>query len=149
MGTGDSPVQAERSPAENTAPFLPFAEGNFPTPSGKAEFYSETLKSRGLDPVVAFTPPAESRHGSKATGFPLELLARKPDNHLNTTFANVASVRKMETQLGDLEMHPTDAETRGVCDGDRIRAFNQRGEIVLQARVNGSVPPGVVAARLK
>ena len=132
---------------------MPFAQGSFPTPSGKAEFYSETLQCQGLDPVVAFTPPDESRHGSKATGFPLELLARKPDNHLNSTFANVASVRKMETQLGDLEMHPTDAEARGVRNGDRIRAFNQRGEIVLQARVdssqkNGSVPPGVVAARL-
>ncbi len=134
----------------DAAPFLPFAKGNFPTPSGKAEFYSETLKRQGLDPVVAFTPPEESRHGSrsKAAGFPLELLARKPDNHLNTSFANVPSVRKMESWLGDLEMHPTDAEARGVRDGDRVRAFNSRGEIVLQARVDGSVPLGVVAARL-
>jgi anaerobic selenocysteine-containing dehydrogenase len=135
------------------APFLPFAQGNFPTPSGKAEFYSESLKRQGLDPVVAFTPPDESRHGSKAAGFPLELLARKPDNHLNSSFANLPSVRKMEPWIGDLEMHPTDAEARGVRHGDRIRAFNARGEIVLQARVDasridGSVPPGVVAARL-
>jgi anaerobic selenocysteine-containing dehydrogenase len=138
---------------DEAAPFLPFAQGNFHTPSGKAEFYSETLKRQGLDPVVAFTPPEESRHGSKAAGFPLELLARKPDNHLNSSFANVSSVREMETALGDLEMHPTDAEARGIGDRDRIRVFNPRGEIVLQARVvdsqgNGSVPPGVVAARL-
>jgi molybdopterin guanine dinucleotide-containing S/N-oxide reductase-like protein len=139
----------------DTAPFLPFAQGNFPTPSGKAEFYSETLKRQGLDPVVAFTPPDESRHGSgsKAAGFPLELLARKPDNHLNSSFANIPSVREMEPWLGDLEMHPADAEARGIRDGDRLRAFNSRGEIVLQARVPesrsvGSVPPGVVAARL-
>jgi molybdopterin guanine dinucleotide-containing S/N-oxide reductase-like protein len=148
-GTGASPVQAERS----SAAFLPFAQGNFPTPSGKAEFYSETLKRQGLDPVVAFTPPDESRNGSKTTGFPLELLARKPDNHLNSSFANLPSVRKMEPWIGDLEMHPTDAEARGVRDGDHIRAFNSRGEIVLRARVDGSridgaVPPGVVAARL-
>ncbi len=39
-------------------------------------------------------------------------------------------------------------QTRGVRDGDRVRAFNPRGEIVLQATVNGSVSPGVVAARL-
>jgi anaerobic selenocysteine-containing dehydrogenase len=165
VGTGASPVQAERtgapvkpgvgltgwrSSAENAAPFLPFAEGNFPTPSGKAEFYSETLKRQGLDPIVAFTPPHESRHGSgsKAAGFPLELLARKPDNHLNSSFANLPSVRKMEPWIGDLEMHPADAEARGVRDGDRIRAFNLRGEIVLKARVDGAVPPGVVAARL-
>jgi molybdopterin guanine dinucleotide-containing S/N-oxide reductase-like protein len=151
----DAPVcLAERSSAETAAPFLPFAEGNFPTPSGKAEFYSETLKRQGLDPVVAFTPPDESRNGagSKA-GFPLELLARKPDNHLNSSFANLPSVREMEPWIGDLEMHPVDAEARGVRNGDRVRAFNARGEIVLQARIeisqsNSSVHPGAVAARL-
>jgi molybdopterin guanine dinucleotide-containing S/N-oxide reductase-like protein len=140
---------AERSSAATAAAaFLPFAEGNFPTPSGKAELYSETLKRQGLDPVVAFTPPEESRHGSKAAGFPLELLARKPDNHLNTSFANISSVREMEPWMGDLEMHPADAEARAVRDGDCIRAYNQRGEIVLRARVDGAVRPGVVAARL-
>ncbi|MGB9085104.1 MAG: molybdopterin-dependent oxidoreductase, partial [Terriglobales bacterium] len=123
---------AERSSpgAENFAPFLPFAQGNFPTPSGKAEFYSEALRQQGLDPVVAFAPPEESRHGSssKASGFPLELLARKPDNHLNSSFANIPSVRQMEPWMGDLEMHHSDAQARGVRDGDRIRAFNARGE---------------------
>jgi anaerobic selenocysteine-containing dehydrogenase len=109
--------------------------------------------------VVAFTPPAESRHGAGSkTGFPLELLARKPDNHLNSSFANVPSVREMEPGMAELEMHPTDAEARGVRNGDRVRAFNSRGEIVLQVRVvdsqshnsenQASVPPGVVAARL-
>ena len=87
-------------------PFLPFAEGNFQTPSRKAEFYSEALKLQGLDPVGAFTPPVESRHGAKAAGFPLELLARKPDNHLNSTFANIPSVRKMEPTIGMIEMQP-------------------------------------------
>jgi molybdopterin guanine dinucleotide-containing S/N-oxide reductase-like protein len=129
-------------------PFLPFAEGNFQTPSRKAEFYSDALKRQGLDPVVDFTPPGESRHGAKAVGFPLELLARKPDNHLNSTFANIPSVRKMEPTIGMIEMHATDAESRGIRNGDRVRAFNPRGEIILQAKVNGSVPPGVVAARL-
>jgi molybdopterin guanine dinucleotide-containing S/N-oxide reductase-like protein len=131
------------------APFLPFAEGNFATASGKAEFYSEGLKAQGLDPVVAFTPPGESRNGAGSkTGFPLELLARKPDNHLNSSFANVPSVREMEPGMAELEMHPTDAEARGVRNGDQVRAFNSRGEIVLRARVDGSVSPGVVAARL-
>jgi molybdopterin guanine dinucleotide-containing S/N-oxide reductase-like protein len=145
VGTGVSPGQAEHGPA---GAFLPFAQGNFPTPSGKAEFYSEALKGQGLDPVVVFTPPDESRHGSKSAGFPLELLARKPDNHLNSSFANLPSVRAMEPWMGNLEMHPTDAEARGIRDGDRVRAFNSRGEIVLQARVDGAVPAGMVAARL-
>ena len=130
------------------APFLPFAEGNFATRSGKAEFYSASLKERGLDSVVEFVPPEESRHGAQATGYPLELLARKPDNHLNSTFANLESVRQMEPMIGMLEIHPVDAEARGIRDGERVRAFNRRGEIILQARVNGSVSAGVVAARL-
>ena len=54
----------------------------------------------------------------------------------------------MEPWLGMLEMHPADAQARGVRDGDRVRAFNARGEIVLQAKVDGAVSPGVVAARL-
>ncbi len=155
VGTDAFVRPAEQSSAKTVVPFLPFAQGSFPTPSGKAEFYSEILKRQGLDPVVAFAPPDESRHGSgsKAAGFPLELLARKPDNHLNSSFANLPSVRAMEPWIGDLEMHSSDAEARGIRDGDRIRAFNLRGEIVLKARVDssensGSVPPGVVAARL-
>src|SRR5208282_2260312 len=116
VGTDAFVRPAEHRSEGTAAPFLPFAQGNFPTPSGKAEIYRETLKRQGLDPVVAFTPPDESRHGSrsKAAGFPLELLARKPDNHLNSSFANLPSVRKMEPWIGDLEMHPTDAEARGV-----------------------------------
>ena len=145
---GESRGPAERSSEDSAAPFLPFAEGIFPTPSGKAEFYSVTLQRQGLDPVVAFTPPEESRHGSKSAGFPLELLARKPDNHLNSSFANLPSVRELEPALGHLELHASDAQLRGIRDGDRVRAFNPRGEIVLEARVNGSVPAGVVAARL-
>ena len=162
VGAGLRPAQAERTGAPvkpgvgltgwrssaEGAPFLPFAEGNFPTPSGKAEFYSETLKRQGFDPVLAFTPPGESRHGAKSAGFPLELLARKADNHLNSSFANLPSVREMERSMGMIEMHASDAQARGIGDGDPVRVFNARGEIVLRARVNGSVPPGVVAARL-
>jgi anaerobic selenocysteine-containing dehydrogenase len=54
----------------------------------------------------------------------------------------------MEPAIAMIEMHAADAEARGIRTGDRVRAFNPRGEIILQAKVNGSVPPGVVAARL-
>ena len=79
-----------------TIPFLPFAEGGFRTASGKAELYSEELKIQGLDPVADFTPPAESRHGKNDANLPLELLARKADNFLNSTFSNVPAVQEME-----------------------------------------------------
>ncbi|HYN16148.1 MAG TPA: molybdopterin-dependent oxidoreductase [Terriglobales bacterium] len=138
---------AETRSGTQPAPFLPFAKGGFPTPSGKAEFYSEFLVAKGLDPVVAFVAPTESRHGSEAHTYPLELLARKADNFLNSTFTNLPAMQQMEDRHL-LEMTAADAEPRGIRDGDRVRVFNGRGEIELTARVNGSVPPGVVAARL-
>jgi len=128
-------------------PFLPFAYGNFRTSSGKAELYSEAIGAQGLDPVVEFTPPSESRHGGRKETFPLELLARKADNFLNSTFSNLPSVQEMEaTNL--LEMHSADARTRGISDGETVRVYNHRGEIFLRARVDGAVQPGVVSARL-
>jgi anaerobic selenocysteine-containing dehydrogenase len=127
--------------------FLPFAKGNFATPSGKAELYSESLKAQGLDPVVEYAPPNESRHGAESKSFPLELLARKADNFLNSTFSNLPVTQQME-EVGLLEMNGTDARARGIADGDRVRAFNRRGDIVLTARVDGTVQAGVVSAKL-
>ncbi len=128
-------------------PFLPFACGNFRTPSGKAELYNERLKTQGLDPVADFVPPSESRHGQHAKVFPLELLARKADNFLNSTFSNLPSVQQME-EPGLLEINAIDARARGIADGDMVRVFNRRGEILLKARVDGAVQSGVVSARL-
>jgi anaerobic selenocysteine-containing dehydrogenase len=90
-------------------------------------------------------PPNESRHGT--AGFPLEMLARKADNFLNSTFSNLPSVQSME-EPGLLEIHTSDARQRGIRDGDQVRVFNSRGELQLRARVNGAVQPGVVAAAL-
>jgi anaerobic selenocysteine-containing dehydrogenase len=128
-------------------PFLPFAHGNFRTPSGKAELYSEAMKALGLDPVAEFKPPEESRHGKQGAALPLELLARKADNFMNSTFANQPSVEEME-ETNLLEMHSTDARARGIADGETVRVYNRRGEIFLKARVAGTVQPGVVSARL-
>jgi len=96
--------------------------------------------------VVEFRPPLESRHGTR-NGLPLELLARKADNFLNTTFSNVPSVQEME-EPGLLEISSVDAQARGIADGDRVRVFNHRGDVELIARVDGKVQAGVVSARL-
>jgi anaerobic selenocysteine-containing dehydrogenase len=130
-----------------TDAFLPFARGGFRTPSGKAELYCESLKAQGLDPVAEFKPPLESRHGNVARDLPLELLARKSDNFLNSTFTNVPVVHQME-ETGLLEISAPDARARGIMEGDQVRVFNHRGDILLRAKVDGKVQPGVVSARL-
>jgi anaerobic selenocysteine-containing dehydrogenase len=158
-GQRPGPTQANSTPANSTPaisthanstqaePFLPFAYGGFRTASGKAELYSEAVGALGLDPVADFTPPTESRHGKAEGALPLELLARKSDNFLNSTFSNVGSVQEME-EPGLLEISAADARARGIANGDRVRVFNRRGDILLKARVDGKVQPGVVSARL-
>ena len=149
--SGQWPVASGQSKTarddDSCEPFLPFANGNFRTPSGKAELYSEAMKALGLDPVAEFTPPVESRHGTQGRAFPLELLARKADNFLNSSFSNVPSVQIME-ETNLLEMHSADARARGIANGKTVRVYNGRGEIFLKARVDGAVQPGVVSAKL-
>ena len=130
-------------------PFLPYTSGPVPTPSGKIEFFSETLAAAGLDGLPAFVPPVESRWSDAAKKYPLELLGRKSDNYMNSTFANLPGHRKMEARTSQrIEMHPTDAWSRGVADGERVRVFNDRGSLELTVMLNASLPAGVVAARL-
>ena len=144
---GHIPLAMHRDP--DGKPFLPYAAGPVPTPTGKIEFYSETLAAQGLDPLPAFVPPTESRWSKGAERYPLELLGRKNDNYLNSTFANLPGHRKMESRSNQrLEIHPVDAQARGLADGDRVHVFNDRGSIVLTAMLNPSLPAGVVTARL-
>jgi anaerobic selenocysteine-containing dehydrogenase len=129
--------------------FLPYTAGPLATPSGKVEFFSETLAAARLDGLPGFVPPVESRWSEGAKKFPLELLARKNDNYMNSTFANLPGHRKMEVRTNQkVEMHPLDAQARGVGEGELVRVFNDRGAIELTAMLNAHLPAGVVAARL-
>jgi len=142
----ESQVRLNLHGDDSDEPWLPFAKG-FPTPSGRARLYDGDLIAQGMDPVAEFVAPEESRHSPLAKKFPLELLARKADNFLNSTFVNLPTLQKMERQH-ELEINRTDAESRGIRDGDRVRVYNERGEILLKARVDGTVSPGVVGAKL-
>ena len=69
-----------------------------------------------------------------------------PARHfLNSSFVNVASLRAVEGEPW-LDIHPRDAEQRGVSDGSYVRVFNDRGSLELRARVSDRARPGVVVA---
>ena len=132
--------------------FLPFADGVFPTISGRIELYSESLAAQGLDPLPEFVAGTESRHSEKGgsrAAYPLEFLPRKADNYMNSTFANLPWHQRMEASTaGALEMHAEDAQARGIATGDLVEVVNDRGSMQLRAMVGRSVPAGVVAGRL-
>jgi anaerobic selenocysteine-containing dehydrogenase len=129
------------------ADYAPFAQGNFPTPSGKCELVCDRLAAVGADPVPAYVPPYESTAGNpdRARRFPLAMISPPARNFLNSTFVNVASLRDAEGEPA-LEIHPVDAAARGITDGVRVRVFNDRGSFELLARVTDRARPGCVVA---
>ncbi len=130
------------------SPFAPFATGNFPTPSGKCEFYSQSLADQGLDPLPTFTPPRESMASDPALAkkYPLAMLSPPARNALNSSFANLPVFLDAE-KVPSVEIHPEDAAARGIGDGERVRAFNDRGAMSAVAKVTDKARPGVVVAR--
>jgi anaerobic selenocysteine-containing dehydrogenase len=129
------------------SPFAPFAHGNFPTPSGKCEFYSQTLADQGVDPLPTFTPPRESAASDPvlARKYPLAMLSPPARNALNSSFANLPVFLDAE-KVPSLDIHPADAASRGINDGDLVRIFNDRGAMIAAARVTDKARPGVVVA---
>ncbi len=122
--------------------WMPHAEGNFGTASGKCEFYSVTQKKEGGTFMPEYRPVLYSEGELKK--YPLHLLTIKSTkNFLNSSHANVNRLRGAEGKPM-LEIHPQDAKVRGVSDGDTVKAFNQYGELYITARIREKVRPGVV-----
>lgn len=128
-------------------PYVPFAEGNFPTPSGKCEFWSQPLAEQGFDPLPTYIPPAESPASQPelAAQYPLQLLSPPSPHFLNSSFVELESLRKAAREP-ELEIHPDDAGPRGIQTGQRVLVRNDRGEFQAAAVVGETVRPGVVVA---
>ena len=129
-------------------PHPAFADGKFPTPSGKIELYSERMAQDGHDPLPAHTPLTEGGDGEQPPSGSYPLLFITPPNHffLNSTYANMPSNIRSE-ERPRLEINPEDARARGILEGDAVRVFNERGQVQLEASLTDDVRPGVVVSR--
>jgi anaerobic selenocysteine-containing dehydrogenase len=116
----------------------PYA-GDFETPSGKVEFYSESLKKQGHDPLPDGTPSRDQQGQGR---YPLQLITPPRLEFLNSTFNDVEELR---TKAGPptIMIHPQDAASRALQDGQEVRVFNDRGGITLFCRITDAVRPGV------
>jgi len=128
-------------------PYAPFAQGNFPTPSGKCELWSEKLRARGEDPLPAYIPPRESAATDigLAQRYPLAFISPPARNFLNSSFANLPAFLS-EEKTPHLDIHPQDAAPRALETGMAVRVFNDRGGFTASARVTDRARPGVVVA---
>jgi len=122
-------------------PEAPFAEGGFATPSGKCEFFSARLAAANGDGLPDYLPNYEAADAN--SNYPLAMISPPARNFMNSTFANVKSLRAIEGEPL-LEISAVDASTRSIESGDMVRVFNARGQYHCKASVSPRARPGVV-----
>jgi anaerobic selenocysteine-containing dehydrogenase len=117
-------------------PLVQFADGLFPTPSGRIEVASPSAEAQGLPrlPQCWADPPPAAGH--------LRLLSPADPWLLNTSFGNVERVHR-RLGLPSIGLHPADAAERGLAEGDAARVHNLCGELTLRVHVTDAVPRGV------
>lgn len=102
----------------------------FRTPSGKLEFAANGLPDWQPDPADT------GKYG-------LRLLTTPGYFQSHTAFSGVAFLREREG-VPCAVLHPDDAAERGLAEGQKVRLFNDRGEIGLILHVRDEVQPGVI-----
>jgi len=130
------------------SPHLPFRSGTkLSTPSGKIEMATDRATAFGVGRVPEYVPPYESeeRDPRLAVRYPLALISPPAHSFLNSTFVNVASLRRAAGKP-TLEIHADDAQKRGITAGQRVTIFNDRGSFAAEAVISDKVRPGVVSA---
>ena len=117
----------------------PFAEGNFPTASGRCIIDSPAF---GVpDHVPNYESPTSTPE--LARRYPLAMISPPARNFLNSSFVNVKSLRDIEGEPV-VEMHESDALARAIAGGQMVRVFNDRGSLLCKALINRRARPGVV-----
>jgi anaerobic selenocysteine-containing dehydrogenase len=132
-------------------PEAPFADGRFPTPSGKVELCSSRLAADGYDPLPGYMDeyddgePGESSYSRLRQEDGLYLITPAAHHFVTSSLANGPAQLRGEG-APFIEIHPTDAAARGIGHGDTVIVENGRGCVALRAVVTEGVRPGVVAA---
>lgn len=146
-------LQRERSVALALPQGPPFADGHFPTSSGKVELTCQALADQGLDPVPDWggreddggVTDTDDNGDRFAEDRSLLLLTGAAHHFVSSSLANQAGLLAREGRPF-LEIHPVDAAARGIEDGDNVVVENGRGWCHLHAVVTDGVRPGVVVS---
>jgi anaerobic dimethyl sulfoxide reductase subunit A len=126
-------------------PYVPFFNKQFPTKSGKIEFYVDMLVPYGQELAEHMEPIEASPTNPLYKKYPLVFLSTHTRFRTHSQYVNLPWLKEINNGgQGFLEINPKDARSRGVGEGDVVRIFNDRGDMKVRARLTESVKPGVV-----
>jgi anaerobic dimethyl sulfoxide reductase subunit A len=119
----------------------------FLTPTGKIEIYSTTLGANPNPYGLGFIPPVPTwippDHDTQR--FPLSLCTPKSRARTHSIHGNQPGLARVDRDT--VWLHPDDAASRGIKDGQRVRVFNEIGATFLPAQVTDRIAPGVVSIK--
>jgi trimethylamine-N-oxide reductase (cytochrome c) len=117
------------------------------TPSGLIEIYSKNIEKMGYDdcpPHPTWMEPQE-RLGGPSTKYPLHIVSGHPILRLHSQLCGTKLNEKYRIAGREPAlMNPTDAAARNIKDGDVVRLFNDRGQILVGVKVTDDARPGVM-----
>ncbi|HTX67760.1 MAG TPA: molybdopterin-dependent oxidoreductase [Thermoleophilia bacterium] len=127
-----------------TVPYAPFFNKEFPTKSGRIEFYVEMMIPYEQE-VCGYKEQIEAtRNNPLAKKYPLTFLSTHTKFRTHSQYCDLAWMNEITSDgQGFLEINPKDASSRGIADGDVVRVFNDRGEMKVHARLTQAIKPGV------
>ncbi|MCD4729165.1 MAG: hypothetical protein K8R74_01095, partial [Bacteroidales bacterium] len=122
---------------------IAFEDLKFNTPSGKIELYSIKAKEKwNVSPLPTYEPLVDEELSLKKK-YPLQLLSPNTKNRIHSQFGNLNAIKQFSNGPEAI-INASDAIKRGINDGDKIRLFNDRGELITKAKLNFSIKKGCV-----
>ncbi|MFV0548025.1 MAG: molybdopterin-dependent oxidoreductase [Limnobaculum xujianqingii] len=147
-GTGITIEQLRKGPIKPVdAPWIPFKDGIFRTPTKKAHFFIEEWQKKNFAPIVTYMQVKESPKGSPdlAQKYPLMAVQRKLARSIHSSHGMNEWILEVQRNQPNILIHPDDAASRNIRDGEWAIAFNHRGEHRALAVVTRQIKRGVVS----
>ncbi|MEZ8739272.1 trimethylamine-N-oxide reductase TorA [Photobacterium swingsii] len=120
------------------------------TPSGFIEIFSRKIDRYGYEHCQGhpmwFEKSERSHGGPSSDKFPIWLQSCHPDQRLHSQMCESEKYRETYTVQGrePVYINPEDAKDRGISDGDIVRVYNDRGQLLAGARISDNYPRGVI-----